>query len=116
MVLAIDWTVSSEIIEGWRTPNWYGLLFVSGLIIGYFVIKKIFAKENIPNESLDKLVLYMVLATIIGARLGHVFFYEWSYYKDHLGEILMIWKVEDVPEKSPGNRCGAICIFFQMKH
>ena len=92
MVLAIDWTVSSEIIEGWRTPNWYGLLFVSGLIIGYFVIKKIFSKENIPNESLDKLVLYMVLATIIGARLGHVFFYEWSYYKNHLGEILMIWK------------------------
>ena len=92
MVLAIDWTVSSEIIEGWRTPNWYGLLFVSGLIIGYFVIKKIFSKENIPNESLDKLVLYTVLATVIGARLGHVFFYEWSYYKDHLGEILMIWK------------------------
>ena len=92
MLLAIDWTVSSEIIEGWRTPNWYGLLFVSGLIIGYFVIKKIFSKENIPNESLDKLVLYMVLATIIGARLGHVFFYEWSYYKNHLGEIIMIWK------------------------
>ncbi len=92
MVLAIDWTVSSEIIEGWKTPNWYGLLFVSGLILGYFVIKKIFAKENIPNESLDKLVLYMVLATIIGARLGHVFFYDWSYYKNHLGEILMIWK------------------------
>ena len=92
MVLAIDWTVSSEIIEGWRTPNWYGLLFVSGLIIGYFVIKKIFSKENIPNESLDKLVLYTVLATVIGARLGHVFFYEWSYYKNHLGEIIMIWK------------------------
>ena len=92
MVLAIDWTVSSEIIEGWRTPNWYGLLFVSGLIIGYFVIKKIFSKENIPNESLDKLVLYTVLATVIGARLGHVFFYEWSYYKDHLGEIIMVWK------------------------
>ena len=34
----------------------------------------------------------MVLATIIGARLGHVFFYDWSYYKNHLGEILMIWK------------------------
>ncbi len=43
MVLAIDWTVSSEIIEGWKTPNWYGLLFVSGLILGYFVIKKIFS-------------------------------------------------------------------------
>jgi len=74
VILAINWTVSSEIIEDWRTPNWYGLLFVSGLIIGYFVVKKMFEKEKVSNELLDKLVLYVVLATIIGARLGHVFF------------------------------------------
>ena len=92
MILAINWTVSSEIIEGWRTPNWYGLLFVSGLIIGYFVIKRMFQKENISNELLDKLVMYTVLATIIGARLGHVFFYDWEHYSQHPEQIIMIWK------------------------
>ena len=74
MLLAINWSVDSEIIEGWKTPNLYGLLFVGGLVIGYFIVKQIFKKENISNEILDKLVMYMVLATIIGARLGHVLF------------------------------------------
>jgi phosphatidylglycerol:prolipoprotein diacylglycerol transferase len=73
--LAINWAVDSEIIDGLRTPNLYGLLFVSGLIIGYFVVKKMYEKENMSADSLDKLVMYMVLATIVGARLGHVFFY-----------------------------------------
>lgn len=73
--LAIDWNVSSELIDGWKTPNLYGLLFVSGLIIGYFVVRKMFRREGIPDAQLDQLVIYMVLATIIGARLGHVLFY-----------------------------------------
>ena len=73
--LAIDWNVSSELIDGWKTPNLYGLLFVSGLIIGYFVVRRMFRKEGIPDTQLDQLVIYMVLATIIGARLGHVLFY-----------------------------------------
>ncbi len=92
MVLAIDWTVSSEIIKGWKTPNLYGLLFVSGLILGYFVIKRMFKKENISNELLDKLVLYVVLATIIGARLGHVFFYDWADFSKHPENIIKIWE------------------------
>ena len=75
MLLAINWAVDSEIIDGWRTPNLYGLLFVSGLVIGYFVVKRMFKKEGIKDEVLDKLVGYMVLATILGARLGHVMFY-----------------------------------------
>ena len=75
MNLAINWNVRPELFEGLKTPNLYGLLFVSGLVIGYFVIKKVFKKENITDEILDKLVMYMVLSTIIGARLGHVFFY-----------------------------------------
>lgn len=75
MILAINWDVTPELIDGWKTPNWYGLLFVTGLILGYFVVKRMFKKEQIDESNLDKLVLYMVLATIIGARLGHVLFY-----------------------------------------
>jgi len=81
VLLAINWAVDSEIIDGLRTPNLYGLLFVSGLIIGYFVVKKMYEKEGMSADSLDKLVMYMVLATIVGARLGHVFFYG-PYFDD----------------------------------
>lgn len=105
MITAINWDISSELIDGYKTPNLYGLLFVSGLIIGYFVVKRMFKKENIGDQALDKLVLYMVLGTIIGARLGHVFFYGpyWDVvdvdgvvlergYFSHPGDIIKIWE------------------------
>lgn len=75
MNLFITWDFTPEIIEGWKTPNWYGLLFVTGLILGYFVIKRMFRKEGIEDQKLDKLVMYVIIATIVGARLGHVLFY-----------------------------------------
>lgn len=91
-MLAIRWDVTPEIIDGWSTPNLYGLLFVTGLIIGYYVIRRMFRKENIPDALLDKLVLYVVLATIIGARLGHVFFYEPKAYLKNPIDIIKIWE------------------------
>ena len=104
MIQAINWSVDSEIIDGFRTPNLYGLLFVTGLVIGYFVVKRMFKKENISDDVLDKLVVYMILATIIGARLGHVLFYgpyfdkfengflvERGYFS-HPEDIIKIWE------------------------
>jgi phosphatidylglycerol:prolipoprotein diacylglycerol transferase len=73
--LAIDWRVESQLVDGWSTPNLYGLLFVGGMIFGYYIIKRMFKSEGISEKYLDKLLLYVVPATIIGARLGHVFFY-----------------------------------------
>jgi len=90
-MLTIRWDVTPEIFKNWSTPNLYGLLFVTGLIIGYFVIRKMFRKESISDELLDKLVIYVVLATIIGARLGHVFFYDRSYYMANPSEIFKVW-------------------------
>lgn len=104
MKLAIDWTVESQLIDGWSTPNLYGLLFVGGMIIGYYVIRNMFKSEGISETYLDKLLLYMVPATIIGARLGHVFFYGpwWDGYNergqfeegyfDHPMNIFKIWE------------------------
>ena len=85
MNLVINWNVRPEIFDNLKTPNLYGLLFVSGLIIGYFVTKRMFKKENISEDILDKLVMYVVLATIIGARLGHVLFY--GTYFDFIDQI-----------------------------
>ena len=84
--------MSSQLIEGWNTPNLYGLLFVTGLIIGYFVIKRMFKTENVPDAWLAKLLISMVVATIVGARLGHVFFYDWHLYKDNLIDIFKVWE------------------------
>ena len=82
MNLFITWDVTPQLIEGWKTPNLYGLLFVTGLILAFIVSKKLYKRDLMPDESLDKLVMYMVIATIVGARLGHVFFY--GPYFDHI--------------------------------
>jgi len=104
MIQSIHWAVDSQLIDGWRTPNLYGLLFVSGIIMGYFVIRKMFKAEQVEDKVLDTLVTYMVLATIIGARLGHVLFYGpyWDKiangqivepgYFSHPGDIVKIWE------------------------
>jgi len=104
MMLFIHWAVDSQLIDGWRTPNLYGLLFVSGIVLGYFVIRKMFKAEKIEDKVLDTLVTYMVLSTIVGARLGHVLFYGpyWDKiengqiiergYFSHPGDIIKIWE------------------------
>lgn len=91
-LLFVNWNVNPEVIDGWNTPRWYGLLFALGFIIGYRIVQQMFKKEGIPEKWLDKLLLYVMIATIIGARLGHVFFYDWDYYSQNLGEIPQIWK------------------------
>ncbi len=84
MLGAIKWDFNPEIIEGYSTPNWYGILFVTGLVIGFFVIRRMFRQELVPDAKLDKLLIYVIVATIVGARLGHVLFY--GPYWDHVNE------------------------------
>ncbi len=96
----IVWNVKPEIFQipetwpviGGFAVRWYGLLFALSFILGYIMVKKFFAKENIPEKLLDELSTYMVVFTILGARLGHVFFYEPHYFLAHPLEILQIWK------------------------
>lgn len=85
------WDVDPVII--WITDSfplkYYGLFFVIGLLLAYYVVKRIFTKENVPIENLDKLLIYVVVGTVLGARLGHVLFYDPSYYFSHPLEIFL---------------------------
>ena len=72
---------------------WYSLMFLLAFILGYYLLKKIYIKENKNVELLDPFLVHMVLGTIIGARLGEVFFYNWDYFKDNLLEIFLPFKI-----------------------
>ncbi|KYG82715.1 prolipoprotein diacylglyceryl transferase [Roseivirga echinicomitans] len=72
----IVWDPMKEIIRGIQPPVWYSVLFALGFIIGYQIMVYIFKKEGKDPLNVDTLTVYMVLATIIGARLGHLLFYE----------------------------------------
>ena len=89
----ITWNASPEIFHiGDFAVRWYGVLFAMGFLIGYFIMQDFFRREKIPLKLLDQLTTYMVVATIIGARLGHCLFYEPEYYLSHPLEILKIWE------------------------
>lgn len=92
MDLSIIWSIGPEVIPGFDRPNKYALLFIGGILLGYYIVKRIYTREKTDVKELDNLLMWVIVATILGARLGHVFFYEWDYYKEHLGEILMVWK------------------------
>ena len=89
-LLAIHWNVSPEFFSlGPVAVRWYGLMFALGFLLGYQIMFKMFKFESSNTEWLDKLFIYTIVATIVGARLGHVFFYGWSYYSQHLIEIVL---------------------------
>jgi phosphatidylglycerol---prolipoprotein diacylglyceryl transferase len=88
----INWNASPDILHlGPITLRWYGLLFASGFLIGLFMVRKMFLAEKAPEAWLDKCFVYIVLGAVIGARLGHVFFYDFAYYMKNPLEIPKVW-------------------------
>ncbi len=93
----VHWDIDPVIF--WITDTfplkYYGFLFVTGIFLGYLIVKNIYKKEGIPLEQLDSLLIYIVLGTIIGARLGHCLFYQPDYFLKHpLEMILPIQKID----------------------
>lgn len=86
--LNMIWNPSEGFDLGFIKLRYYSLMFVVAFGLGWYIMKKIYDREGLSTDKLDKLFIYTVLATLIGARLGHVFFYDWNYYKDHLFEII----------------------------
>ncbi len=82
MIASIEWSMDPEIIGGFPI-RWYGLLFVTGPLIGYYILNKIFKIEGENQKDLDLLALLLIVGVIIGARLGHVLFYNpQDYFSD----------------------------------
>lgn len=85
-----------------RPIVWYGLWFVFGFIVGYFLLVYMFQKtlqprfgnasRNLAYALIDRMTWFVVCGTLIGARLGHVFFYDWPRYAAHPLDILKIWE------------------------
>jgi phosphatidylglycerol---prolipoprotein diacylglyceryl transferase len=87
------WDVDPEIFTiGPFAPRWYGVFFALGFALGYWIMAQIYRNEKRPEENLSSLFLYIFLGALIGARLGHVLFYQPDYYLTRPWEILMIWQ------------------------
>ncbi|SDM22947.1 prolipoprotein diacylglyceryl transferase [Kriegella aquimaris] len=88
--LSFIWNPNETIFNlGPLQIKYYNLLWIVAFALGWFIMKRIFTNEKKTVEQLDSLFIYTVLATMLGARLGHVFFYDWPYYQNHITEILL---------------------------
>lgn len=103
---------------------WYGVLFASGFILSYLLLIKLFRQKirslplasnqtaesinELSRQLVDQLTWYVVIGTIIGARLGHVFFYDWEFYSVHPLEIFKVW------EGGLASHGGTVGVFIAM--
>ncbi|HEX2969600.1 MAG TPA: prolipoprotein diacylglyceryl transferase [Bacteroidales bacterium] len=86
----IHWNPDPEIVNIFGISiRYYGLLFVGGLILCYYLLDWIYKREKIPTENLEKLAVYCIIGILAGARLGHCLFYEPSYYLSHPLEMIL---------------------------
>jgi phosphatidylglycerol---prolipoprotein diacylglyceryl transferase len=89
----IKWNADPKIANlGALEVRWYGLFFALTFFLGYLIMAKMYKKEKIKIELLDKLTIYMFIGTLLGARLGHCLFYESEYYLANPLEILYVWE------------------------
>ncbi len=93
MFATITWSISPEIFSlGPIHIRYYGLLFATSFMLGFKIMEWIYKKENRPMDDLNDLIWYMILGTVIGARLGHCLFYNPEFYLAHPIEILKVWR------------------------
>ena len=83
--LKFNWAPNEKLFEiGGFGIHIYSLMFIIAFLLGLRLFKKMFIKENVNQKYLEPLFIYMVISTLLGARLGEVFFYNWDYFQNHL--------------------------------
>ncbi|HHT53091.1 MAG: prolipoprotein diacylglyceryl transferase [Bacteroidales bacterium] len=91
----INWTVSPVIVSiGSFQLRWYGLLLAIGFYLAYLTLQRIFKKENLSQQLLDKLAIWSIVWTFIGLRLGHFLFYDFEFFVKHPLQVLLPFDTE----------------------
>ena len=90
MLFKIDWAPNEVFLNlGPLTIYWYSVMFIIAFSLGYYIVQKIYINDNKSVTLVEPLFIYVVFGTLIGARLGEVFFYNWDYFQNNLIEIFL---------------------------
>jgi prolipoprotein diacylglyceryl transferase len=90
MFFKIDWAPNEILFEVFSlTIYWYSVMFIIAFSLGYYIVQKIYINDNKSVTLVEPLFIYVVVGTLVGARLGEVFFYNWDYFQNNLIEIFL---------------------------
>lgn len=90
---ALHWDINPVLAQfGPLAIRWYGLFFAAAFLVGFWIMERIYRREDKDPKSLDRLLIYMLVGAVVGARLGHVLFYDPHYYFTHPIETIKIWE------------------------
>ena len=103
MIDLLNYIVWNPDLEAFRlgpiAVRWYGLMWIIGLALAYFVVRRLYKEQKIKDEYFDPLFLYCFFGILIGARLGHCIFYEPDYFlTSGKGLVEMILPIRFLPE------------------
>ena len=108
--LLIHWNIDPEAFSlGPLTVRWYGILYGCAFIASYYAFKELLKFDRLPDDFADRALIYMILGTVIGARLGDCFFYHPQYYLQHPLEIFAVWHGG---LSSHGGACGILIALY----
>lgn len=109
----ITWDISPQLFKiGNLEIRWYGLLFAMGFLIGQRILFHIFKKEGKPEKDVETLTAYMIIATIVGARLGHCLFYQPDVYLRNWEGVIEIFKIWEGGLASHGAAVAILIALF----
>lgn len=93
MLGVIFWNPDPEIIRiGAFVLRWYSLLIAIAFLLSYYLAADMIRRENYPAKIQENGLIYFLIGLIVGARLGHCFFYEPEFYFNYPIEIIKVWK------------------------
>ncbi len=90
MISSIIWDIDPRIFHQFEFLRWYGIFWALGMMLAYQLLIKVYESESIPTVELDKLTTYLIVGIVLGARFGHILFYNPGHYWDNPIEILPI--------------------------
>lgn len=94
--LAVHWNVDPVLFHiGAFGLRYYSLMFLVAFVLGYWIVSRMFKREGVRADYLDSLLVYLFLAVLVGARLGHCLFYEPDYFLTSEHWVEIVWPFRD---------------------